>query len=798
MPEKNVNALLSGNSWSSNVIGYFFADSLSDYRYRTPSFVEGFQPVGSAHQQAVRNILEGDAPSAPNGPSYMTLSSVEAVSNLSLYSTGNSPETIAIGQSRLLSRSMGYYPDPTFSDSRAGDVWLSKDITNVELGSFGYYTIMHELGHALGLKHGHEQDDTGNPVVLTPERDSIEFSVMTYRTYVGDQDLDDFDAQSTPQTLMMYDIAALQHLYGANFNTNNTDTVYNWSDTGSAYVNGVEVGKGSDIFLTIWDGGGIDTYDFSTFDDEMIIDLTPGSWSLFSRSDLAYLGDGHLARGNVFNALQYQNDPRSLIENAIGGDRKDTITGNAANNRLEGRYSDDTLSGGLGADTLDGGGENDWLDGGADGDMLIGGDGWDTVSYLSASDGITVDLATNQNGGAAYGDVLVDVESVRGSIYSDQLVSRDQGANLYGEIGDDYLIGRGGSDGLFGGGGNDALDGGGGNDTLWGGNGDDIIWGGAGADTLDGGHGIDTLDYIRSGSVYVDLRTGTTSGQAAGDVISNFENVIGGSGNDTLYGSHDSNKLNGQSGNDIIAGADGNDTLYGEAGNDLIEGGAGADTLNGGDGTDTLSYSDDHSGVYLDVRTNSAFYGLAEGDRIDGFENVIGGSGNDTVYGSLEDNVLSGQDGDDILAGADGQDILYGDIGNDWLEGGNGDDFIFGGSDDDRVVGGAGNDVLHGEAGRDLFVFESALNGTNNVDRIADFAVAEDWIGLSRSVFGGFGASVSLAVGASANAAGAQIVYDAATGALSYDADGTGAAAEVKFAQLAPGLALTAGNFVLI
>jgi len=126
------------------------------------------------------------------------------------------------------------------------------------------------------------------------------------------------------------------------------------------------------------------------------------------------------------------------------------------------------------------------------------------------------------------------------------------------------------------------------------------------------------------------------------------------------------------------------------------------------------------------------------------------------------------------------------------------DDLVAGGAGDDRLVGGAGNDVLHGEAGRDTFVFESALNAASNVDRIADFNTAEDWIGLSRSVFGGFGSAVSLSVGASAKAAGAQIVYDSATGALSYDADGTGAVAQVKFAQLAAGLALTASNFVLL
>ncbi|MGO4527389.1 calcium-binding protein, partial [Microvirga sp. 2MCAF35] len=173
---------------------------------------------------------------------------------------------------------------------------------------------------------------------------------------------------------------------------------------------------------------------------------------------------------------------------------------------------------------------------------------------------------------------------------------------------------------------------------------------------------------------------------------------------------------------------------------------------------------------------------------------VVGGSGNDTVYGSADANELNGQDGNDILAGADGADTLWGGNGNDWLEGGHGNDLVAGGAGDDRLIGGAGNDVLHGEAGRDLFVFESALNATSNVDVIVDFAVAEDWIGLSRGVF----SSAALTVGSGATTAGAQIVYNAATGDLSYDADGVGGAAQVKFAHLAANLGLTAANFVLL
>ncbi|MGO4524854.1 calcium-binding protein, partial [Microvirga sp. 2MCAF35] len=297
-------------------------------------------------------------------------------------------------------------------------------------------------------------------------------------------------------------------------------------------------------------------------------------------------------------------------------------------------------------------------------------------------------------------------------------------------------------------------------------------------------------------------------GEAAGDVISNFENVTGGAGNDTLYGSAGDNVLRGQGGHDTIAGGDGSDTLYGDDGNDwleggigndiifggydndvifggndndLIRGGAGADTLDGGSGTDTLDYSDDTFGIYIDLGTNTTSYGLATGDVISNFENVAGGSAAD---------VLIGNGGSNVLQGVNGADSLFAEGGND---------IVYGGIDNDTLYGGDGNDTLFGEGGRDTFAFNTALNAATNVDQIMDFSVTEDTIALSRSVFGGFGASVSLVIGTGATANNAaQVVYGSTTGALYYDPDGASPAAQVKFAQLSTGLALTTANFALV
>jgi Ca2+-binding RTX toxin-like protein len=183
---------------------------------------------------------------------------------------------------------------------------------------------------------------------------------MTYRKYIGGDASSDSSVNlgpfSAPQTLMMYDIAALQYLYGANYTANAGDTVYSWNPaTGQMFVDGApQVASGGDrIFMTLWDGNGIDTFNLSNYTTNLQVDLTPGGWSVFDPAQLAILDIrfGVSARGNVFNALMSNNDPRSLVENVIGGSGNDSLTGNSAAN---------VLSGGIGNDRLDGAGGVDF------------------------------------------------------------------------------------------------------------------------------------------------------------------------------------------------------------------------------------------------------------------------------------------------------------------------------------------------------------------------------------------------------------------------------------------------------
>lgn len=322
---EDVAAMQSGFTWNDPDLTYGFPTSPSQF---PPGSTDGeqndnFGAFNPNQQAAVLAALGQYA--AISGLSFEAAVGNPALADLR-YALSDQPET-------------AYASYPTGSP-RSGSSWYnnsSGDFVSPLPGNYAWATILHETGHALGLKHPHES------TAVSLGRDSLEYSVMSYRSYIGASVGDDGgytnEIWGFPQTLMMYDIAAIQQMYGANFGHASGNDVYSWNpQTGQMSINGVgqQAPGANRVFMTIWDGGGNDTYDLSNYTTAVRIDLRPGEWTFTSSVQLANLGDGSMARGNIANALQFEGDPRSLIENAIGGSGNDRITANEATNSLTG------------------------------------------------------------------------------------------------------------------------------------------------------------------------------------------------------------------------------------------------------------------------------------------------------------------------------------------------------------------------------------------------------------------------------------------------------------------------------
>ena len=233
-------------------------------------------------------------------------------------------------------------------------------------------------------------------------------------------------------------------------------------------------------------------------------------------------------------------------------------------------------------------------------------------------------------------------------------------------------------------------------DTILGFGGNDTIFGLGGADFINGGGGIDTAAYSNSAlRVIVNLASGTgAGGSAEGDTLVGIENVSGSLFNDILTGNDGTNMLTGLQGNDVLKGGGGSDSLNGDIGDDTLKGGGGADILNGGMGIDTAGYQESPAGVLVSLATDIAGLGDAEGDELNGIENVIGSAFADTLVASDFANVLNGMAGNDVLKGFNGADTLVGGDGHDSIDGGLGADTMTGGlGDDSYIVDDAGDAV---------------------------------------------------------------------------------------------------------
>ncbi len=460
--------------------------------------------------------------------------------------------------------------------------------------------------------------------------------------------------------------------------------------------------------------------------------------------------------GDVYNRT---SDIDNLI---VGGD--DFIVGGAGNDNLFGEVrfgsltgvsgGNDIIFGGNGDDELRGQTGDDYLDGGSGNDTIDGGTGNDWVSYLTAQDGVTVNLGAGlQNTLGAGTDTLLDLENVEGSRYGDTLRGNGQANIIDGAAGDDFLFSGGGADELFGGLGNDTLSvARQGDDIAHGGMGNDLFFATGGSNILIGGSGSDTVTYQTAGNavqINLTLNTAGVTGGGSDDLLG-IENATGSAFDDTVLGDPGANVLSGGGGADLMQGRGDDDTMNGEAGVDTMSGGGGNDLMNGGNDGDDM-----RGGGGVDVMNgdggNDLMNGGGGGDIMaggSGSDTLSGASGNDTLDGGGGADTLNGNGGNDELNGGFAADRLIGGDGADTLDGGNGNDRLVGGADNDTLIGGLGTDTLVGGGGADTLVFAPG-GGADEVIGFEDLgAITDDLIDVSAY---GFASVASITVSSSGN-----------------------------------------------
>ncbi len=356
--------------------------------------------------------------------------------------------------------------------AKSGDIWIDGDkhanSTFAPIG-YDYMAAMHELGHALGLKHTFEDGDA-----LPAAYDNYRYSIMSYTTntdYLWVTISSNGGAVQGartgvyPTTPMLFDVVAIQARYGADPTTFAGDTTYSFDQS-------------KPMMQTIYDAGGNDTLDLSAHTRGSIVDLTPGAYSSIAHFTAAeqaayyksFIGGANSYIDNLYNDSRVYTWTDNLalsfnttIENAKGGSAADSITGNdVANN----------LSGGAGNDTLIGGAGDDYLRGDDGDDNILGGTGFDDINGNRGDD--------TAHGGEGH----------------DWVVGGQGDDLLLGENGNDIVYGNLGADTLFGGAGDDWIRGGQGDDTLYGEAGADFLSGDRGNDIINGGAGADRFNLI--------------------------------------------------------------------------------------------------------------------------------------------------------------------------------------------------------------------------------------------------------------------------------------------------------------
>ncbi|MBV4485165.1 M10 family metallopeptidase C-terminal domain-containing protein, partial [Pseudomonas sp. SWRI153] len=497
-----VDSLISGNYWlgsnwpfggSTDLSFSFMAPGTSKFApfYSPDREYNGLYELTEAQKTAVVSTLVAWSAVAPFN---FTLTS-DTSTNVGDLRFGGFDEM------DLQTAAWAYFPDNLPS---SGDVWIGPATNNPNpvKGTYDYMTFIHEIGHALGLKHPFDTSPT-NKTLLSPLLDDVHFTVMSYNNNYSYQ----------PTTPMVLDIIAIQSLYGANILWQTGDTVYKWDANQS-------------IFETIWDAGGNDTIDGSNQLAAVNINLNEGSYSQIGK---AFTDLNSNTAINDGLAIAYG----AKIENAIGSAFDDVLTGNELNN---------VLTGGAGSDTLDGGAGSDTLIGGTGDDIYIVDSRADTV-IEAADEGRDV--------------IRSSVSYTLSANIEDGVLLGDANINFGGNALDNTLTGNTGNNILDGMTGADTMAGGAGNDTYYVDNaGDVIVENGTSVNEID--TVFASLDWTLGNNLENLVLRGEDDLNGTGNALNNI--LTGNTGNNTLNGGAGNDTLDGGAGTDTLIGGAGDDT----------------------------------------------------------------------------------------------------------------------------------------------------------------------------------------------------------------------------------------------